>query len=149
MHANEVPQDGSRTHPGERKLAYALNEEGRYVAVPYSGWKVEELVTTVAIEDFQCAADEAYERSFRGEASTLEYHMYARRMDVQVLAQSTGFFQMTVRRHLRPQAFARLKPARLQKYADVLGLGVDELQQLPHRSELERARFRGAGEGSS
>jgi hypothetical protein len=137
MRSREVPQDDSRMHPGERKLAYAVDENGNYVTVPYSGWDVEELVTSQAIEEFQRAARDAYERSARGETAPLEYHMYARRMDVQVLAQSTGVLKMTVRRHLRRSTFEKLKPAKLRRYADVLGLTIDELQRLPDRATLD------------
>ena len=131
MRSREVPQDDNRMHPGERKLAYAVDDQGRYVRVASTGWQVEEFVTGMALDEFAEAAREAWERARAGRASPLEVHMYARRMDVQLLAQTTGRFQWTVRRHLKPAVFARLKPAVLERYAAVLGLSVDALRRLP------------------
>lgn len=131
MRSTEVPQDDNRMHPGERKLAYALDDQGRYVRVATTGWQVEEFVTGLALDDFDEAARDAWERARAGRASPLEVHMYAQRMDVQLLAQTTGRFQFTVRRHLRPAVFARLKPALLASYAAVLGLSVEALTTLP------------------
>ncbi len=59
--------------------------------------------------------------------------MRHRRMDVLVLAQSTGFFQWQVRRHLRPATFRRLSAARRARYASALGIDVQELSTLPDR----------------
>ncbi|HEY9545757.1 MAG TPA: hypothetical protein VIR56_07110, partial [Solimonas sp.] len=61
----------------------------------------------------------------------LEYHMYAQRMDLPTLAQTTGFWRLSVRRALRPRVFARLGPRRLRRYAEALGLSVAQLKQLP------------------
>jgi len=53
------------------------------------------------------------------------------RMDVVVLAQSTGFFQWRVRRHLKPNGFAKLSADILQRYSDALGIPVAMLTALP------------------
>ena len=57
--------------------------------------------------------------------------MYARRMDVALLAQASGFWQWRVRRHLRPEGFARLTPAQRARYAQALGVSVQQLERLP------------------
>jgi hypothetical protein len=131
MRKEQVPQEDNATFGGERKLVYATDDSGRYTSVTTSGWKVEEVVTSGAVEEFQRMENEARARVQRGEASPLEYHMYARRMDVVTLAQSTSLFAWRVRRHLQPRHFATLKPKLLQRYADALGLSVDELRRLP------------------
>ena len=60
-------------------------------------------------------------------ASPLEYHMYRSRMDVALLSQTTGLFRWRVRRHFRPEVFARLSPRLRQRYADALGLSPEAL----------------------
>jgi hypothetical protein len=136
MRTSDVPQEDNRMHPGERKLAYAVDDAGRYQRVAYSGWKVEELVTSMAVEEFEQLARAAHERAAQGLSAALEYHMYARRMDVQCLAQCSGAFQFTVRRHLRVEVFARLGAGRLAKYAAALGMTVEALKQLPQQPEV-------------
>lgn len=131
MKENEVPQDHLSYYGEGRKAVYAVDHGGHYATVPSSGWIVEATVTGDAIAEFERQAAEAHARALRGESSPLEYHMYARRMDLPTLAQSTGFWRCSVRRDLRPQAFARLRPQRLQRYADALGITVEDLKQLP------------------
>jgi hypothetical protein len=57
--------------------------------------------------------------------------MYEKRMDIAILAQSTGLWQWRVRRHLQPAHFAKLSNKLLEKYAEALGMTVDQLKSLP------------------
>lgn len=131
MRVDEVPQDNSATFDGGRKAMYALGEDGKYRLVPSTGWEVEELVTSAAVAEFKAQADAALARARAGLTAPLEYHMYARRMDLQTLAQSAGLMRWRVRRHLKPAVFARLPDKLLRRYAEALGLSVDELRRLP------------------
>jgi len=131
MRVDEVPQDNSATFAGGRKAMYALGEDGKYRIVPSSGWEVEETVTTMAVAEFNEQAEQALARVKAGQSAPLEYHMYARRMDLQTLAQTTGMFRWRVRRHLKPNVFARLPDKILIRYADALGMTVAELRRLP------------------
>ncbi len=133
MKKNEVPQESNKVLGGARKAMYAVDENGEYTTIASSGWKVEELVTSLAIEDFALKAEAALARARNGQSAPLEFHMYDRRMDVQTLAQSTGLFQWRVRRHLKPSVFKRLKPALLARYAEALGIDQETLTRLPRR----------------
>lgn len=138
MKSSEVPQDDNPLLGGERKLAYALDEDGRYVGVPTDGWEVEEVVTGMVVEQFVRQAVEARERVRAGRSAPLEFHMYDRRMDVQLLAQTVMRPQWLVRLHMWPWVFRRLSERTLTRYADALGLGVEELQVLPPPGESPR-----------
>lgn len=131
MDLDSVPQEGNATLGGHRKALYARDAQGRMVIAPSRGWEAEEIVTSHAVEALQAQADAARARVAAGLASPLEYWMYARRMDVGLLAQSTGFWRWRVRRHLRPDVFSKLSAAAVQRYADALGLPADVLRQLP------------------
>lgn len=131
MKKDEVPQHDAKAFQGRKKALYAQDEQGRLRIVPSSGWEAEEIVLDQAIAEFEAQAADALARARRGVASPLEYHMYRRRMDVVLLAQSTGYFRWRVKRHLRPATFASLSAAQLACYADALGLSVDELRALP------------------
>ena len=131
MKADDVPQDNSKSFAGQKKGLYAVDDKGAYSIVPSSGWEAEEIVLDLAIEQFETQTAAALQRVHAGESSVLEFHMYSKRMDITLLAQSTGFFKWQVRRHCRPAGFARLPAAKLQRYADTLNLSVAELQLIP------------------
>lgn len=131
MEADAVPQEGNTTLAGQRKLMYARGADGQMVLVPSRGWEAEEIVTTQAVQALVEQAQEARGRVLAGTAASLEYWMYERRMDVALLSQTSGFWQWRVRRHLRPEGFAKLSAKNRQRYADALGLGVDVIGKLP------------------
>ena len=54
-------------------------------------------------------------------------------MDLQILADVSGFFQWSIKRDFRPEVFAKIKDKRLGVYADVLGKTKEELKVLQER----------------
>ena len=131
MDLNHVPQEGNKTLAGHKKAVYAKDAGGHIVAVASKGWEVEEIVTSQAVEEMDALADSARQNVLNGLSAPLEYWMYARRMDLPLLAQSTGIWRWRIRRHFRPEIFARLSPSILTRYAQALGLTIEELQHLP------------------
>ena len=131
MKVNEVPQEGNATLAGVRKAVYARAEDGQMVTVASQGWEVEEIVTQQAVDALHELADATLVRAKAGASSPLEYWMYAKRMDLLVLAQSTGLWQWRVRRHLQAARFATLTPKLLSIYADALGMSIAQLKSLP------------------
>jgi hypothetical protein len=131
---DEVPQQNAKAFMGHSKLLYATDTQGRYVPAPCNGWEAEEIVLDQAIAEYVRQAEDAWRRAKAGGASTLEYHMFKQRMDVVLLAQSTGFFKWTVRRDLRPGAFQKLSPARRERYSDALGVPAAGLDHLPEQA---------------
>lgn len=130
MRDDEVPQEGNCTLGGHRKAVYARGDDGRIRLVASAGWEVEEIVTRQAVEDLDRLAEDARQRALAGRTSPLEYHMHRLRMDVPLLSQLTGLWQWRIRRHLRPEVFAGLKPALLARYAEVMGLDVEALKKV-------------------
>ncbi len=131
MNADAVPQEGNATLGGQRKVMYARDADGRMVLVPSRGWEAEEIVTAQAVDLLAAQAEEARVRVAAGTAAPLEYWMYARRMDVALLSQTSGFWRWRVRRHLSPAGFARLSEPQRQRYADALGMTVEAIGALP------------------
>ena len=131
MKKDEVPQDGRPEYGGERRAVYAVDEQGRYATAPSAGWSADSIVNQQAVDEYRRLADDALSRAHAGQASALEFHMYDRRMELETLAESTGLWRWRVRRHLRPGAFAVLAPELKQRYADALGVAVNQLDRLP------------------
>ncbi|WP_018404011.1 hypothetical protein [Marinobacter gelidimuriae] len=131
MKLDDVPQDKSRSFEGQKKRIYARNADGEYTSALSSGWEAEDIVLDQAIEEYNRFRREARQRVQQGLASPLEYHMYAHRMDVTVLAQATGFFRWQVRRHLKPAVFKRLTPRKMQRHEEAFHMTAEQLRTLP------------------
>lgn len=131
MDVDAVPQEGNRTMGGHRRAMYARDKDGRMVIVPSRGGEVDETVTLQALELIHDMAEEARARVQAGKSSPLEYWMYAQRLDLPQLSQVTGFWQWRIRRHFRPEIFARLPAETLQRYAAVMGVTAEQLKRLP------------------
>ena len=131
MDLDAVPQEGNATLDGHAKLMYARDAQGRVVTTRSRGWEAEEIVTSHAVDTLVAQAEDARQRVRAGTASPLEYWMYACRMDVALLSQTSGFWQWRVRRHLKPKHFAALPAKHLARYSEALGLPVSTLQGLP------------------
>jgi hypothetical protein len=130
VHEDDVPQDGIPTYGGRRKLFYAVDRDGRYVAVRSSGWEVEAVATGSALDTIERLRRDAWERARAGRTSPLEYYMHCRRMDVALLSQATGFGRWRIRRHFRPEVHARLADRVLARYAEALGIAPATLKVL-------------------
>ena len=131
MDVDAVPQEGNRTLGPHRKALYARDGAGRMVIVPSRGSEVDETVTLQAVHRMSAFADAARARVIAGESAPLAYWMWAKRMDVALLSQVTGLWQWRIRRHFAPKIFANLSPRLLARYAEALGLSVDQLRELP------------------
>ncbi len=131
MKKEDVPQQPHHIYEGEKKAVYALNQDGKFEIAQSSGWEVESVVLEQALEEINRLAQEALIRARAGESSPLEYHMYAQRMDLPMLAQAVGRFQWRVRKHFKPGDFSNLKSSQLALYARVLGIDTATLKRLP------------------
>ena len=136
MKKKDVPQDNNRTYGGHKKVIYAINTNGDYEKIPSDGWETEEFATLMAVNELDDLANEAMGRVQQGVSSPLEYHMYAKRLDILGLAQATGFFQWQIKRHFKPAIFKRLSDRKLSRYLAVLGLNKDEFLSLPEENLL-------------
>jgi len=130
MRERDVPQEVNALLEGHRKAVYAVGDDGKLRIVASRGWEVEETVTRRAVEHLERCAQEARRRVLAGQSSPLEYHMYRARMDVALLAQAAGLWRWRVRRHFRPEVFARLPQHLRQRYAAALGLEPVALDQV-------------------
>jgi len=130
MDVKSVPQDDSSIFRGGKKAIYAKDEDGKVKVVGSTGWVAEETATLQAVQDLENRAKDAYCEVKNGEKSPLYYYMYALRMDLQLLAESTGFFKWTIKKDFNPSTFAKIKNKRLEVYAETLGKTKEELKKL-------------------
>ena len=84
----------------------------------------------VAWEDIEQRIENAWQKVLRNEASPILYFMELRLMDTGIVSAYTGFWKWTVKRHLNPSAFKKLSEKKLQQYADVFNVSVEELKTM-------------------
>jgi hypothetical protein len=132
MKASEVPQDIT-FYEGKKRACYALNDEGKYIIVPSSGWSAEEVVNELAVAELEASLEETRKDVLAGVKSPLAYHMERRQMTPDILAKTAGIACFRVKRHFRPDVFARLKLPVLEGYAKALAVTLEELKTVPHR----------------
>ena len=130
MRQRDVPQDGGMNE-GMREITYAVDDSGRYAGVPSARLEPKTIANApaweVIAEDVRAQACLVRE----GRRSPLAYHMARHMMTVGLAADYVGLARWRVKRHLKPEVFAKLKPEILQRYADLFGLGIDALRQVP------------------
>lgn len=131
MKESNVPQQNISTYANNKKAIYATDENGKYHLVASSGWEVEEAATRQALKELERLADNARRRALAGEVSPLYFHMYDRRMDLQVLSEATGMSKWRIKRHFKPLIFKKMSHKMRKRYAETLGISVDDLDRLP------------------
>ena len=121
MEEKDLPQHNSATYAGHNKVMYATRD-GRYVKSASSGWEDEAYATEQVVDALARQTAAARQAVLAGTHSPLYFLMSAFRHDEVSLAQAVGLFRWQVRRHCRPDIYARLPEKTLARYAAVLQL---------------------------
>ena len=88
----------------------------------------DHLIMSVPFADaFQEKAEEVKQRILRDESSPIEYFMYKRLLEPKFLAQAMGMTVWRLKRHFKPNVFKKLDQNKLQKYAKIFNVKVDDL----------------------
>ncbi len=129
MKKNEVPQDDS---PLKKKnineMVYAVDDDGKFVSVQSTGWEAKTVVQHQNLEVLDERIQQALADVKAGNVSPIVYFMELNRMDWQTLAAYVGKWTFFVKRHGKPNVFKKLNTKTLQKYADVFGITLNDLQ---------------------
>ena len=132
MKKDKIPNQPHEMYEGETKGLYTVNAEGKYELSRTSGWEPETIALTQALEEIDRQTQQALIKVQQGSSSPLEYHMYAQRMDLAMLATAAGKFQWQVKRHFKPANFVKLTQQQIEIYAAVLGIDATQLTTMPN-----------------
>ena len=130
MKKNEIPQDPSILDKFTKEVCYALDESGQYTTELSRGWEVKASALGITWEDIEKKVRAARQLVLQGKASPLLYFIELRIMDIGIVSAYTGFWKWTIKRHLNPFVFKKLSDKKLQKYADLFEVSVDELKNM-------------------
>ncbi len=132
MKVNDVPQDNTvEYYEGVKRACYAIDDKGKYVIVPSNGWREEEFINSLAVKELVVNLEKTRKAVLAGEKSPLAYHMERRQMIPDILSKTAGIAVFRVKRHLRPEIFAKLKNSVLERYAQALAITIEELKTVP------------------
>jgi hypothetical protein len=130
MKKEDVPQDVSALGKITKEVCYATDSEGKYVTELSKGWDVKITALDKAWEDIDQRIEAARQKVLNGEASPLLFFIEHGIMDISLLADYTGFWQWQIKRHLKPNVFKKLSDKKLQRYAEVFNVNVDDLKNM-------------------
>lgn len=136
MEEKDIPQDESSVFEGQRKVIYATRD-GEYIAATSNGWDAEDFATSQAVQQLERQTAAAWAQFQAGTHSALYYLMYAYRHDETSLAMAAGVFRWQLRRHFKPDVFAKLPEKTLAKYAQALQLNIGSLKNPPEPEALK------------
>ncbi|WP_456313776.1 hypothetical protein [Pseudomonas shirazensis] len=131
MEKENVPQDkGNLTKNNLKELLYATDENGDYTTTLSSGWEPKTIALSNSIDDINERIADAKQQVVNGEVSPICYYMEVNKMDLTILASYVGLWKWRVKRHFKPNIFAKLNDRTLQKYADAFEISVQELKNI-------------------
>lgn len=130
MKKEDVPQDLSSLGRITKEVCYATDSSGKYVTELSKGWDVKITALDAAWEDIESRVSNALEKVLNKEASPLLYFMEKGLMDISILADYTGFWKWQIKRHLKPGVFNKLTDKKLQRYAEVFGVSVEDFKNM-------------------
>ena len=131
MKESELPQEKGALRD-LTELCYVTDDEGNYTTRLSSGWEVKNVALEASLGRLQEQIDEAKEDVLEGRKSPIVYYMLLNRMDWAVLADAMHRWQWIIKRHAKPSVFKKLSSKTLQQYAEVFGITVEELCEIPH-----------------
>ncbi len=130
MKKEEVPQDLSSLGKITKEVCYATDASGKYITELSKGWDVKITALDAAWQDIESRITTARQQVLNKKASPLLFFMEKELMDISILANYTGFWKWQIKRHLKPDVFKNLSDKKLQRYAKVFNVSVDDLKNM-------------------
>lgn len=128
MKKEDLPQDKSALENFTREVVYVKNKDGKFEKALSTGWETKAVALDNAWEEIERLTEEAREKVAKGEVSPIAYFLEKQLMDLPVLVGYTGFSKWKIKRHMKPNVFAKLSDAKLQRYAEAFDITVEELK---------------------
>lgn len=128
MKKEEIPQDDGALGKIAKEVTYVVDDKGNYSTGQSTGWEVKTEALNIAWNDVEQKVEAAKQQVLNGTASPILYFMEKRIMDFNILASYTGYWKWTIKKHLKPAGFNKLSEDKLNKYAQLFEVSVEELK---------------------
>ena len=130
MKKEEIPQDNGALNKLTKEVVYAVDNTGHYITELSTGWEIKTTALDAAWKDIEQRIASAKQKVLNKEASPLLYFMELRLMDIGIVSAYTGFWNWTIKRHLKPAVFNKLSEKKLQKYATAFNISIADLKTM-------------------
>lgn len=124
----------------EKVVSYVRNDNGHIQSVLDDGFVESNMVHSEAWNIILTALGQARAEVEAKKRSPLYYHMVSNLFNERMLSQYAGIATWRIKRHLRPDVFAKLSDKLLNKYAWIFKISVDELRTLPEQDKVQGGR---------
>ncbi|MCX6250652.1 MAG: hypothetical protein NTX61_07865 [Bacteroidetes bacterium] len=123
---NDYQEDNFSLSPN-RELFYCFDEKGNYKKLVDNHYEANRLIIKQGWDAVNERVGQVRDQIVQGKLSPLAFFMEKTMMEVTILADYSGFSKRKVRKHLTPNGFSKLSPSRLETYAKVFDITVEEL----------------------
>jgi hypothetical protein len=130
MKKKDIPHDPSALNRITKEMCYVVDDSGKYTTELSEGWEIKSDALNVAWHDVEERIAKAKQKVLNHEASPLLFFMEYKLMDIPIVAAYTGFWKWRVKQHLKPSVFNKLSEKKLQKYADIFEVSVDDFKNM-------------------
>jgi hypothetical protein len=130
MKKEDVPQDLSALGRITKEICYATDESGKYMTELSQGWDIKIMALDAAWQDIENRIETARQKVLNNQASPLLFFIESGLMNIEILAGYTRFWKWQIRRHLKPAIFKNLSHKKLQRYAEVFNVSVDDFKNM-------------------
>ena len=127
MKKKDLPQDKSALDGFTRDVCYVKNKDGKYEAALSTGWEVKAAALDNAWDDINDQITEAKKEVLDGTKSPIYYYFTLQLMDYKVLSGYTGFWKVSIKKHMTSKGFKKLSDEKIAKYAKAFSISPDEL----------------------
>lgn len=129
MKSSDIPQDPSPLDKFTKEVLYAIDENGNYTKQLSRGWQIKADALGISWQEAKTRIENAKQQFEKGEVSPILFFMELNLMEISILSDYTGFWKCTIKRHFKPSVFAKLSNKKLQIYAEVFGITVEQLKK--------------------
>ena len=130
MKKEDVPQDLSSLGKITKEVCYATDSSGKYTTELSRGWDIKISALDTAWQDIKDRVAFARELVEKEKASPILFFMEKGLMDTGIVAAYTGFWKWQVKRHLKPAVFKKLSDKKLQRYAEIFNVSIEDLKSM-------------------
>jgi hypothetical protein len=130
MKKEDVPQDLSSLGKITKEICYATDETGKYTTELSRGWDIKISALDTAWQDIKDRVALARQLVLSDKASPLLFFMEKGLMDIKIVAAYTRFWKWQIRRHLKPAVFKQLSDKKLQRYAEIFNVSIEDLKSM-------------------
>ncbi|HTI07835.1 MAG TPA: hypothetical protein VL832_04735 [Puia sp.] len=130
MKKEDVPQDLSSLGKITKEVCYATDDTGKYTTELSRGWDIKISALDTAWQDIKDRVALARELVLKDKASPILFFMEKGLMDIGIVAAYTGFWKWQIKRHLKPAVFKKLSDKKLQRYAEIFNVSVEDLKSM-------------------